>query len=979
MPDRRQLDAGLFLRSYDCPMRLRHALDRLPSSHDEDDHLRMLAEGGFQFQKVVRASWPGETMHSASEDPAAAAAATIERIRGLLGGSGVLHDAVFMHGDFLARVDMLRIEGDWLVLCKIKAKAADGPTDGQIRGEATTDAAPGILATRGRVASTWQRYVADVAFQTVVVERALAEAGLGDLRVAPRLVVANRNAACGEFDHFGNLRTRVGVAATSRLDATDFEFVRTPPPGFFSPLVLEVDVATAVERLRTESAESKSAEWADLTLEQLMDRMAAILRGGDASPDAERGWKCKECEFRARGARDGRPVEGGFDRCWGARSAVANEVMSLYRGQGYRPYGTPLDRTGDLGNFVESLYQAAAAEDRDRTEGVAVRIGPLNSDDARQAWNRSCMHEHDGRSTGGPRFDWDALARIAPALAKEALHPLTMQILLSEFDGKRQPQDLPPEEVYERHVATLRNVSPEVAELLSVLADDMLVRRAGRFDTHALYEQGHGRLLWSTSTAPRSALDVLLRRGVLSRLSDLQRTADVNFRFTFTMDRIAEQVLGQHLANEPSAAHPEALARLADSLLADEVSLAAGAVRVALRVRSRQNLPFLAAFIDAGPRSVGSLAGEVVAWLLLGEIRNGSAGPTRSNVLDEVFSTPSEHDLAVMHAVLEWMAARIDASDHHDDERHAVLPVLRHLIHLTAADSGFAHGAAAVLARHLVLADEETVRSGLECLRRHAESNQLEAVSSLCMGLRSIAKARPNRIALLEECIAREQAILDPSAADGSDLQLASDLNLLGRLRMRGSEESDVPIDYAGAIDAYEQAIAVVASSTTDDSARGADLTLESHRGLHKAFLGTRRFRDAHEVATKALQTASEPSDRLDFLMMMATLLLRRDTGGILQGGDAGLGRDRDAALKALDDALALARRTIDRGRIVDVLSRIGRTKLPIDPCSAANVLREAITRATEPTPLPGVDLEELERDRASASRACDQSRVQEA
>jgi hypothetical protein len=343
-----RITKSLFIRAYDCPLRLRHALDQRPSSLDHNQYLRILAEGGFQFEKLVRLMWPGESLRATSGSIEDAMGLTLERIGSLTSTGGVLHEAQFVHQAFLARIDMLRVEGKDLVLCEIKAKAATGPVEGVRRGAALTDEDVGILMKRqGGVQSKWVRYVADVAFQTVVVERALRAAGLTDIRVRPHLILANREARGSRFDHFGNLRLRPGqVGSTSaRLSETAFECIDKPPADFSTPLVLEVDVEEAVRRLRERSAQSTAESWKSLTLEPLMDEMAAMLSNDGPRAEDERGWKCRDCEFRVTGQDSLGPPETGFIRCWQGLAEQAESLFELYRGGDYLPqYRKPSQR-----------------------------------------------------------------------------------------------------------------------------------------------------------------------------------------------------------------------------------------------------------------------------------------------------------------------------------------------------------------------------------------------------------------------------------------------------------------------------------------------------------------------------------------------------------------------------------------------------------------------------------------------------------
>ena len=95
---RQRITKSLFIRAYDCPLRLRHALDKLPSSLDDNQYLHILAEGGFQFEKLVRLMWPGESLSATSGTIEDATALTLDRIRSLPSTGGVLHEAQFVSG-----------------------------------------------------------------------------------------------------------------------------------------------------------------------------------------------------------------------------------------------------------------------------------------------------------------------------------------------------------------------------------------------------------------------------------------------------------------------------------------------------------------------------------------------------------------------------------------------------------------------------------------------------------------------------------------------------------------------------------------------------------------------------------------------------------------------------------------------------------------------------------------------------------------
>ena len=330
----RLLSKSNFVRGYDCPVRVKYAVARKASTKQDDEFLRLLAEGGFQFEKLVRHAWPGEEVRGDIKDPLGAHGKTIDAIRSLLAaGGGVLHEATLVHGGRAARVDMLRVLPNAVELCEIKAKSFKGTSDVKDAGRVITSPESNLVGMRG-IRSTWLRYLADVAFQTVVAEEALFAAGLGMLTVRPRLILANSNIPCGRYDTFANLRIDASSAIKNgRMTSEDVAWVVEPPAHFRSPLIAEVDVTAEVGLLRTGSAKSRSAAWHGKTIVQMIEDATAIATGAHA-PDVEPelGFKCRDCEFNAPG-EDAQP--SGFEQCWGDRAQAARDLVALYYGKGY--------------------------------------------------------------------------------------------------------------------------------------------------------------------------------------------------------------------------------------------------------------------------------------------------------------------------------------------------------------------------------------------------------------------------------------------------------------------------------------------------------------------------------------------------------------------------------------------------------------------------------------------------------------------
>ena len=338
-----------FIQGYDCPLRLKYAVQNtFASTSQGDDFLRMLADGGFQFEMLVRHAWPGETLGGYPKTADASYAKTMIALRACLkAGKGVLHEAVFVVDNLFVRVDMLRIVGKTLELCEIKAKSFDGPID-QTEAVAVLPCTYGdkngnpVMLTKGRVNQpqrgrpAWLEYIADIGFQTIVVERALVAEKMTGITVSPRLLVSNKNQIACAHDWFGNVLAIIDPSKfVDEHKRPDLHFINTPPVGFRSPLIAEVNVKLAIDMLRKNNAQSGAARWQGKTLYEIVDDASQLIQNKEVvDPTTERAWKCRGCQYNTPAKGD---KQCGFDACWGDGAKSAQNLFQLYYGRTYTP------------------------------------------------------------------------------------------------------------------------------------------------------------------------------------------------------------------------------------------------------------------------------------------------------------------------------------------------------------------------------------------------------------------------------------------------------------------------------------------------------------------------------------------------------------------------------------------------------------------------------------------------------------------
>jgi len=427
-----QLSKSTFIRGYDCPIRIRHAVDRRASNTERNEFLRLLAEGGFQFEFLVRHAFPGQEINVDIRDPELSHAATVDAIRNLLSaGGGVLHQATLSYGGCVARIDMLSILPDAMDLCEINAKSFECP-DGTSASDSVINGDAVMMGHQG-VRTKWLRYVADVAFQSWVAERALAASGIGALVVRPRLVLVNKKAICSEFDAFGNIAFDAARCVDAqRVTSADMRWVKEPPGQFRSQLILEIDVSNAVRALRTGPAMSRAAAWRQKGIDGMALDAVAILAGTlEVDSATERGIKCRDCEFRASDAA--RPLSG-FDLCWGDSARQAEELLSLSRPSGYDPGIGPAAgwRRANANRLTPADWVTLTI---DRMPAGSVRIGmlPLDAGAGVQSKTRNLQiaAAHAGKTQVSPAFRQKVVSALTLDGRASRMHFLDFETTMS--------------------------------------------------------------------------------------------------------------------------------------------------------------------------------------------------------------------------------------------------------------------------------------------------------------------------------------------------------------------------------------------------------------------------------------------------------------------------------------------------------------------------------------------------------------------
>ena len=288
MSNARYLTKSRYKLGIECPTKLFYTgKDAYPDQRQEDPFLEALAEGGYQVGELARQYYPGgisiETL-----DHGEAERMTQDLMQQ---GRVILYEPAFRHDNLFIRIDILVKEEQTLRLIEVKAKSYD-----------TTGDKP-FLTSRGRIASGWESYLHDVAFQKYVLERACPGHNVNAF-----LMMADRNALCPtdglnqKFRIVRETKNRKGVRVSTTLTEEDLA----------TRILVEVPVDDAVRLIHRQTYTMAGL---GMSFAGLVDFLASHYER-DLKITPEIGAKCSRCEFRCTPEQEAQGAISGFKECW---------------------------------------------------------------------------------------------------------------------------------------------------------------------------------------------------------------------------------------------------------------------------------------------------------------------------------------------------------------------------------------------------------------------------------------------------------------------------------------------------------------------------------------------------------------------------------------------------------------------------------------------------------------------------------------
>ena len=300
MAKTRTLSKTDFILGCDCPAKLYYKKQGFQSTHSDNGYLSFLAEGGYLIGAVAKVYFPnGIEIGKHVKAPGAVSQQSTDfalaQTRELLQRENVvLYEPAFQVGKRLVRVDVLVKNGERVDLYEVKSKSQSSEHTQWNRSE-------------------WGKYLDDLAYQWLVVRRAMPE-----VEVHPYLMTPDKDCVASvdnlhklfhleEQESLGSYRD---VTVTFTGDEKVAEEIRQ------SGLMRAWDVRSELN----DSSEVVDAKAADFE---------SWLEDGDLThPRPPLGKHCFRCEYDTK-IDDA--SASGFAQCWGKLAQGDRHIKDLYK------------------------------------------------------------------------------------------------------------------------------------------------------------------------------------------------------------------------------------------------------------------------------------------------------------------------------------------------------------------------------------------------------------------------------------------------------------------------------------------------------------------------------------------------------------------------------------------------------------------------------------------------------------------------
>lgn len=286
-----------FKVAHTCPAKLWYKKHGFPTSTDQNEYMKMLADGGFMFGKLAMLLFPEGIEITGSYNEAIA---QTEELLGTHQNITLFEPAIQINNQ-LVRVDVLQKIGNQINVIEVKSKSFDSTKMNDIKYWFKPDMKP---------------YIEDIAFQTKVVKEKFPYAVVNSFLMMPD------TASTSQFDDLINKFQVIDIPANPNSRYRNVDVIFTGD----DVLLANVRTAYASDNLFVKIIPVN--EQVNVVMPEIINAANIFIDSvlTDTRIDTPLSCNCKSCEFTVT---DDTHPQSGFDICWGDLAKVEPHILTL--------------------------------------------------------------------------------------------------------------------------------------------------------------------------------------------------------------------------------------------------------------------------------------------------------------------------------------------------------------------------------------------------------------------------------------------------------------------------------------------------------------------------------------------------------------------------------------------------------------------------------------------------------------------------
>jgi len=295
----RYLNKTDYKTARECPTKLFYLRSKYPSKKESSEYLELLKEGGHIIGEMARVIHPTGIFVGLQDGFEKA----LEKTNLELEKENVtLFEAVVLHNNMLAVIDILEKKGSDVNLIEVKSKSYDSNEENSIIGK------------KGGIKADWQEYIEDVAFQSLILQSAKPIFSITPYLLLPDKTKTTKIDFLASFFHL------------EHIGREDSDYFRVHYTGDRAALI--------ADNFLTRVNVTEAVKFLSPLVQQESNKFLEIINPELKKIQYHIGKHCKDCEFRKD---DG--INSGYHECWGDLADVKPHIFDLYFGGALKKSG----------------------------------------------------------------------------------------------------------------------------------------------------------------------------------------------------------------------------------------------------------------------------------------------------------------------------------------------------------------------------------------------------------------------------------------------------------------------------------------------------------------------------------------------------------------------------------------------------------------------------------------------------------------